>query len=211
MFTRHLGYHTRPFSSGFHSFIHIMQALLEFAPLVAFIVTYYLRGIYAATTVLMVAMAVLLIVDFVRTKRIPTMHALSAALVFAFGTATLVLHDQRFIQWKPTVFFWMVSVAFLMSFWIGKRPLVARLMSAALEATQTVPDALWRKLNWLWIVFYAALGGLNLLVAFNASERTWVNFKVFGLTIATAVFVALQVLWIAKRTGDSSQAPSPQS
>jgi intracellular septation protein len=84
-------------------------------------------------------------------------------------------------------------------------------MSAALEATQTVPDAVWRKLNWWWIVFYAALGGLNLLVAFNASERTWVNFKVFGLTIATAVFVGLQVFWLAKRTGDSSQAPSPQS
>jgi intracellular septation protein len=187
-----------------------MQALLEFAPLVAFIVTYYLRGIYAATTVLMVAMAVLLIVDFVRLKRVPTMHALSAVLVFAFGTATLVLHDQRFIQWKPTVFFWMVSVAFFASFWIGQRPLVARLMSAALEATQTVPDAVWRKLNWLWIVFYAVLGGLNLLVAFNASERTWVNFKVFGLTLATAVFVGLQVFWLAKRTSDSSQATSPQ-
>jgi intracellular septation protein len=187
-----------------------MQALLEFAPLIAFIVAYYLRGIYAATTVLMVAMAVLLIVDFVRLRRIPTMHGLSAVLVFAFGTATLVLHDQRFIQWKPTVFFWMVSVAFFVSFWIGERPLVARLLSAALETTQAVPLALWRRLNWLWIVFYAALGGLNLLVAFNASERTWVNFKVFGLTIATAVFVALQVFWLAKRTDESTQAPSPQ-
>ena len=37
------------------------------------------------------------------------MHALSAVLVFVFGTATLVLHDLRFIQWKPTVFFWLAS------------------------------------------------------------------------------------------------------
>jgi len=188
-----------------------MQALLEFAPLVAFIVAYKLHGIYAATTVLMVAMALLLVVDYVRLRRIPTMHVLSAVLVFSFGSATLVLHDQRFIQWKPTVFFWMVSVALLGSFWIGKRPLVARLLSAALESTQTVPDSLWRKLNWLWIVFYAVLGGLNLFVAFNASESTWVNFKVYGLTIATAVFVASQVFWLVKRSGDSSQAPSPQA
>jgi intracellular septation protein len=187
-----------------------MQALLEFAPLVAFIVAYYMRGIYTATSVLMVAMALLLIVDYIRLRRIPKMHALSAVLVFAFGTATLLLHDQRFIQWKPTVFFWLVSVAFFVSFWVGEKPLVARLMSAALESVGAVSDATWRRLNWLWIVFYAVLGGLNLLVAFNASERAWVNFKVFGLTIATALFVAAQIFWLAKRT-ETSQTPSPQS
>src|ERR1700729_317872 len=107
-----------------------MQALLEFAPLAAFLVAYYAAGLYSATAVLMVAMALLLIVDYLRSRRVPPMHALSAALVFVFGTATLVLHNQRFIQWKPTVFFWLASVAFLVSFWVGKQPLVQRLLSA---------------------------------------------------------------------------------
>ena len=176
-----------------------MQALLEFAPLAAFLVAYYAAGLYAATAVLMVAMALLLIIDYSRSRRVPPMHALSAVLVFAFGTATLVLHNQRFIQWKPTVFFWLASLAFLGSFWIGERPLVQRFLGAALGDQVQVEPSLWRRLNWLWIGFYIFLGGLNLVVAFNASERAWVNFKVFGLTIATFFFVAAQVAWLARR------------
>lgn len=184
-----------------------MQALLEFAPLVAFLVTYYSAGLYAATAVLMAGMAVLLAVDFVRERRIPPMHAVSAVLVFAFGAATLLLRDERFIQWKPTVFFWLVAAAFLGSLWIGERPLVQRLLAPALGELR-VAVATWRRLNVLWVAFYALLGALNLLVAFNASERTWVNFKVFGLTIATLGFVMAQVLWLARRPAATAEEHS---
>ena len=177
-----------------------MQSLLELAPLVAFLVAYYAADLYTATAVLMGAMALLLVVDYVRERRIPPMHALSAGLVFAFGAATLALHDQRFIQWKPTVFFWLASVAFLASTWIGERPLVQRFFAAALAGKETnVTRAQWLRLNWMWVAFYAALGALNLVVAFNTSERTWVNFKVFGLTAATFAFIIAQFAWLAKR------------
>jgi intracellular septation protein len=182
-----------------------MQALLEFAPLAVFLVAYYAAGLYAATAALMVAMGVLLVIDYARGRRVPPMHVLSAVLVFAFGTATLVLHNQRFIQWKPTVFFWLASLAFLGSFWIGERPLAQRFLSAALAGEVHVAPAVWRRLNWLWIVFYLLLGVLNLLVAFNASERTWVNFKVFGLTIATFLFIAAQIAWLARRSAAAVQ------
>jgi len=182
-----------------------MQALLEFAPLAVFLVAYYAAGLYVATAALMVAMALLLIVDYARGRRIPPMHTLSAVLVFAFGTATLVLHNQRFIQWKPTVFFWLASLAFLGSFWIGDRPLAQRLLSAALGGAARVEASVWRRLNWLWIVFYVFLGFLNLAVAFNASERAWVNFKVFGLTLATFVFVGAQVAWLSRRSAAAVQ------
>jgi intracellular septation protein len=176
-----------------------MQALLEFAPLAVFLIAYYAAGIYVATAALMAAMGVLLVIDYARGRRVPPMHALSAVLVFAFGAATLLLHNQRFIQWKPTVFFWLASVAFLGSFWIGDRPLVQRLLSTALPGEAHVEPAVWRRLNWVWIAFYALLGILNLVIAFNASERTWVNFKVFGLTVATFVFIATQIAWLARR------------
>ncbi|HEY6484417.1 MAG TPA: inner membrane-spanning protein YciB [Steroidobacteraceae bacterium] len=184
-----------------------MQALLEFAPLAAFLIAYRAAGLYIATGVLMGAMAVLLLTDVMRGRRIPPMHALSAVLVALFGAATLLLHDQRFIQWKPTVFFWIASVAFLGSFWIGERTLVQRLLSAAMGGgPERVPHVIWRRLNLLWIVFYALLGVLNLLVAYHASERTWVEFKVFGLTGATFLFVAAQVLWLTRRADAAAAA-----
>jgi len=152
-----------------------MQALLELAAVVAFFVSYYLHGLYTATATLMVAMGLLLLLDLIRERRIPPMHGLSAGLVAAFGAATLLLHNQRYIQWKPTVFFWLTSAAFLVSFWIGERPLVERLLGTALDqalgTAQRLPRAMWRRMNCLWVLFYAGLGGLNLAVAFNASDR----------------------------------------
>jgi intracellular septation protein len=176
-----------------------MQSVLEFAPLAVFGVAYYLHGIYAATAALMISMGLLLLVDLAWQRRIPTMHGLSALLVFAFGAATLILHNQRFIQWKPTVLFWLVSLAFLGSFWIGERTLTERLLGSALGEPVSLAPRLWRRLNAASVAFYALLGGLNLLVAFNASERAWVNFKLFGLTAATVVFAALQLTWLARQ------------
>ncbi len=178
-----------------------MQPLLELAPLIAFLIAYFRGGLYVATGVLMGAMALLLAADLLRGRRIPPMHMLSAVLVFLFGTATLLLHNQRFIQWKPTVFFWLASIAFLGSFWIGRQTLVQRLLGAALgeEHARRIEPRLWQRLNALWVVFYALLGAANLIVAFNAPEQVWVYFKVFGLTAATFVFVIAQVAWLARR------------
>jgi intracellular septation protein len=175
-----------------------MQALAEFAPLVAFFVTYSLRGLYAATAVLMVAMLALLGFDWLRQRRIPPLHALSAVLVLVLGGATLVLHNRLFIQWKPTVLFWLVSVAFVASFWIGERTLTQRFLEPALEGRVSVSPQQWRRVNAASAAFYALLGALNLVVAYGASERTWVYFKLFGLALLTFAFVALQVLWLSR-------------
>ena len=177
-----------------------MQQILDFAPLVVFLVAYYLKDLYFATGALMLAMLDMLAADWLLLKRVPTMHWISAALVFAFGTATLLLHDQRFIQWKPTVFFWLVSTALLASRWIGDRPLVERLLGPALGTEARLPHVTWQRINLLWVAFYAVLGLVNLAVAFNASERVWVNFKVFGLTALTFAFIAAQLPWLLKRT-----------
>ncbi len=186
-----------------------MQALLEFAPLLAFIIAYYLGGLYTATAVLMVAMLALMAVDYLLQRRIPPMHALSAVLVFLLGGATLLFHDKHFIQVKPTALFWLAGLAFLGSYWIGERTLTERLLTAALQGQVQVSQSVWRRLNAAWVAFYALLGGLNLVLAYYASERVWVNFKVFGLTILTFLFVGLQVVWLGRRA-EAEGTGSPQ-
>jgi intracellular septation protein len=182
-----------------------LTTILELAAPIAFFAAYFAtKDIYLATKVLMACMALLLVADYVRTRRIPPMHGVSAVLVFLFGAATLILHNQRFIQWKPTVFFWLLSVALLGSMWVGKQTLVQRLIGSALEGHVHVSEITWRRVNLLWVVFYALLGALNLIVAFNASEATWVNFKAFGLTIATLVFTAAQLAWLLRSSTEPS-------
>ncbi len=185
-----------------------MQALLEFLPVLAFFVAYFLKGLYVATAVLMAGMALLLVADWLRARRIPGMHGVSAALVFVFGAATLALHDQRFIQWKPTVFFWLLAAAFLASLWIGERPLVQRLFGKALGPSELqVAPGVWRRLTWQWVTFYGALGALNLWVAYRMSERAWVNFKIIDFFI-TLAFVAWQLTWLTRRALPQESTPT---
>lgn len=181
-----------------------MAALLEFVPLVAFVAAYYLRGIYFATGVLMVAMCLLVAVNWFRTRKVSSLLGISTVLVLVFGAVTLWLRDERFIQWKPTVFFWGLGLAFVASQWIGARPLIQRLMEAALPDLR-VARAAWLRLNAAWVVFYLAMGAANLAVARLSDEQTWVNFKVFGITALTFAFVIAQAVWLQR------QAPSPDS
>jgi len=181
-----------------------MQALFDLAPLLAFLVAYYAGGIYLATAVLMAAMVGLVVLDLIRHRRVSPMHGLSTLLVLALGSATLILRDPRFLKWKPTIFLWLIAIASMGSAWIGRMPLAQRLLAPLIERSESLPRALWLRLNWLWVVFYAALGVLNLWVAFNVSERAWVNFKVFGLSAAFALFAIAQASYLAARTDTPS-------
>jgi len=185
-----------------------MQPLIEFLPLVVFFVAYKIGGLYAATATLLPAMLALLAYDRLRVGRIPPLHLISAVLVFVLGGATLWLRDERFIIWKPTVFSWALAVACLASVAV-RRPLIERLMTAAsAESFGGVRQADWVLVTLVWSVFYAVLGLANLWVAGNYPQSTWVNFKVYGITGLTLLFVIAQTVWLSRRSAlDSAAAP----
>ena len=162
-------------------------------------VAYHFGDIYLATAVLMVAMVLLAVLDYLWYRRVTPMHALSTALVLVFGAATLIFHDARFLKWKPTILMWLMAAAFLGSQWIGKTPLVQRFLEPALNPGTVIPRARWLRVNGVWVGTYLVLGMVNLLVARHATEQTWVYFKGFGLSIALAVLAVGQALWLQKQ------------
>jgi intracellular septation protein A len=56
------------------------------------------------------------------------------------------------------------------------------------------------------VLWFAALAAINIYVAREYSEAVWVNFKVFGLTLAMIVFMIPQVLWLNGKTRQSPNA-----
>jgi intracellular septation protein len=115
-------------------------------------------------------------------------------VIVVFGGATLLLHDETFIKWKPTVLYWLFGVV-LLTAEIGFRK---NLIKAMMEKQMALPDAVWRKLLMSWAGFFTVMGALNLYVAFNYSTDAWVNFKLFGGMGLMLVFVVLQALMLAK-------------
>jgi intracellular septation protein len=176
-----------------------MQAALNFLPLAAFLLAYKFGGIYVATAVLMVAMVLLALVDYLRLRRISPMHAVSTLLVLVFGTATLAFHDPRFLKVKPTLLMWIMALAFLASQWVGAMPLSQRLLQPTLAPGASLSRLQWLRINLIWVVAYLLLGALNLYIAHAESEQTWVYFKVFGLTIAVVMLFVGQALWLQRR------------
>ncbi len=84
------------------------------------------------------------------------MHIVTSAVVVVLGSATLLLHDRRFIQWKPTVLHALASAAFLGSMFIGKQPLARRMLEAVFKESLQIPARTWLAINALWVGWFAA-------------------------------------------------------
>ncbi|HTD75738.1 MAG TPA: septation protein IspZ [Steroidobacteraceae bacterium] len=186
-----------------------MTQLLEWSPLIVFFVTFEVRDIYWATAALMIACVLQLLIHRLRAGSFKTMHIVTTCVVLALGTATLLLHDQRFIQWKLTVLLGLTSAVFLGSTVIGERPLVRRVLEASFSEPLAVSARSWRLINLLWAAWFAAFALLNLYVARNFSVDLWIKFKVFGFPAATMLFMLPQAFWLASKAVNQPAPAGP--
>ena len=186
-----------------------MNQLLELSPLIVFFAVFEWKDIYWATGALMIACVLLMIVHRLRTGRFRTMHVVTAAVVLVLGAATLLLHDRRFIQWKPTVLLALTAVVFLGSMFVGKEPLSRRMFGPAFEGTVQVSAREWAALNLLWVGWFALLAVANIYVARNFAESVWVHFKVIGIPAAMFLFMLPQVFWLSTRAKAAPGGNSP--
>ena len=183
-----------------------MLFLIDFAPLVLFLAGYLYKDIFFAILVLMATMPFSLLLKYRMTGKLDRMLMWSTVFLFLFGGASLYLRDAQFLYWKPTALYWAMAVAFIVSQFVGKKPLVQRFFDLIGELpVGHVSDAQMRVLNLLWAGFFVVLGILNIVVAYNFSEDFWVKFKVFGLTALTIVFMSGQIYWIVSRISDETE------
>lgn len=171
-----------------------MQMLFEFLPIIIFFIVYKLSGIYAATLAAIVISIIQVSVFWMKHKRIDKIQLGMLVLIVALGTATLILHKPIFIKWKPTVINWLFAALFLITQYVGKRPLIEMMFQNKVQ----LPNPIWRKLNWLWIGFFTFVGFANIYVAYHFNTNTWVNFKLFGVLGLTVIFIIAQAFYLAK-------------
>ena len=187
-----------------------MNQLLEWSPLIVFFVVFKLKGIYWATGALMGVCTAVMLVHRFRAGRFKPMHVITFAVLLVLGSATLLLHDKRFIQMKPTVLLALTAAVFLGSTVIGRQPLARRMLEGVFDEPLEISLRAWRVINFLWVAWFALLATANLYVARNFDEDVWVKFKVFGITAAMVVFMIPQVLWLHGRVRRvESQAAPP--
>jgi len=170
-----------------------VKFLFDLFPVILFFVAFKFTDIFVATAVAMAATALLIGWSLWRRHKVSKMQWASLVIIGVFGGATLLLHDETFIKWKPTVLYWLAGATFLVALAFGKN-LVKSVMSEGLE----LPEPVWFKLCVAWGVFFLFKGALNLYIAFTFPTDFWVSFKLFGGMGLMIAFVIAQALWIAR-------------
>ena len=170
-----------------------MKQLVDFLPVFAFVGVYVFTDIFVATAALM-ATAVLQFVIF-RIKGWPVSRQMSVVIWVALisGGLTLVLQDKTFIQWKPTIVYWIMGGAIIGSRYVGRGDYIQRAMGKML----VLPDPTWARLTFGWGAAMVIAGFANLAVAYGFSEQAWVLYKfvsAFGiplvLTLGSVAYLA---------------------
>lgn len=157
-------------------------------------VTLQQAPILLATAVAIVATGAQVLWLLGRRKPVDNMLWVSLVIIVLFGGATIYFHDEHFIKLKPTVLYWCFSLVLLAApLLFGKN-----LMRSMMGKQMSLPDAIWSRLNLAWGLFFAAMGAINLYVAFTMPLDFWVNFKLFGFLGLMVVFVIAQSLYLAR-------------
>lgn len=175
-----------------------MKFLFDLFPVILFFAAFKLEGIYVATAVAIAATFAQIGWVWWKHRKVDAMLWTSLGLIVVFGGATLLLRDETFIKWKPTVLYWLFAAVLLISATAFRKNLIRRM----LEEQVTLPEGLWGRLNLSWVAFFAVMGVANLFVAFNFETETWVSFKLFGGMGLMLGFIVLQGLWLAKYVED---------
>jgi len=177
-----------------------LRPAVEYGPIAAFFVAYYMVDLFAATASIMVATALALALSYIVERRIPTMPLITAGIIGVFGGLTLWLQDEAFIKMKPTI----IQVIFgtvLISGLLAKRLLLKSVMGAVWHIT----DEGWRVLTVRFALYFFLMGALNEAVWRTQSTEVWVNFKVFGIMGLTLVFILIQLPLLKRYALESTQ------
>lgn len=170
-----------------------MKFLFDIFPVILFFAAFKFYDIYTATMVAIGATVLQIGWVWLKHRKVENMQWISLALIVVFGGATLLLRDETFIKWKPTVLYWLFAVTLLFSELVFRKNLIKSMMDKQVSA----PDAVWKKLLFGWMGFFAFMGVLNLYVAYSYSTDTWVSFKLFGGIGLMIVFVIGQAMLLA--------------
>jgi intracellular septation protein len=150
--------------------------------------------ILLATAVAIVASLLQVVWQLVQKRRVDAMLWVSVIVIVIFGGATIWLHDETFIKWKPSILYSLFAAILAGGRLFAQRNFVQTLLGEKI----VLPAPVWSRLLWAWVGFFIAMAAINLIVAYSVPTATWVSFKLFGLMGLTLVFTLGIGVWMAR-------------
>lgn len=171
-----------------------MKKVFDYLPVVVFFALYFLSGrdIYLATWGILIACLIQVSAGWLIWRKVERMHLLVFVVTVIFGGLTLLLRDDMFIKWRPTVIYGLLAAVLLGGQFLRQRILLQRMceamMISGLGYIVPLSRRHWTILNFAFVLYFSFLGLLNIYVAYQFSTDFWVNFKLIGFTALNFVF-----------------------
>jgi intracellular septation protein len=175
-----------------------MKLLFDLLPVILFFAAFKLKGIFIATAVAIAASFLQIGWMLARHKKVEPMMWASLGIIAVFGGATLILHNETYIKWKPTILYWLMAAVLVGGQLFFKK----NGMKGLLGGQMSLPDRSWNIMNLSWGIFFAVIGCVNLAVAYMFSTDVWVNFKLFGIMGCIFVFAIAQSMILGSKMVD---------
>jgi intracellular septation protein len=186
----------------------LLKLALDLGPLALFFAIYAKYDIFPATAAFMAAAVAAVLTTYAMIRRWPVMPVVTAVVVVVMGGLTLWLHDQTFIQLKPTIIYALFG-GILLGGYVFKKSVLEIVFDAVFPLTHEG----WRKLTLRWALFFLAMALLNEAVRLGylqpladlgatagilpkidtQSFDFWLKFKVFGFAPLFFLFSMLQL------------------
>jgi len=172
----------------------MQKFLFDLFPIILFFIAFKIYDIFIATAVAIIATLLQIIYVYLKDKKVEKVLLFNGVMITFLGGLTILLQDKMFIMWKPSVLYWCFALILLFSNLFLKKNLVQMALGKQVE----LKNKFWNVINWYTSIFFVLLGFINLYVAYNFSEDTWVNFKLFGITGLLFIYMIFLGLYISK-------------
>lgn len=171
-----------------------MNFLLEFLPLIIFLVIYkFMNSVIYATGCLVISTLLSLIIFYKRDKKIAIMPLISAIILTVFGLLTVINGDDIYIKMKPTILNLFFGISLMLGLCFKKG-----LLKYALIGSIKMDEQAWCTFSWRWGLFFIAMAFINEIVWRNFSLDTWMLFKVFGFLPLSILFTLVNFPFLKK-------------
>jgi intracellular septation protein len=180
---------------------------IEFTPLGLFFVTgATVGGFMWPTGVLVITTALSLILMWRLYDQLALMALISGLTGIIAGSATLIAHNDTYVQLKPSIISGLFALFLLVGALTGKQT-----FKMLLGRTLHLTTKGWHILTWLWFFYFLFVVALNEYVWRHYSFEVWMNVKVLVLMPLTVLFALSQIRLVRKhRLPDEDDALIPE-
>ncbi len=169
----------------------------DYLPLIVFFASYKLKSnpndLLIPSFAMLFTSILVILIGYFKTKSIPKVPTITTVIFMFFCGLSIYNNNQDFLKIKLTIINLAFSSLLFYSFF-AKKNWLSHLFGEQIK----LPNDIWQKLSLHFALFFLTLAILNEIVWRNFSTDFWVNFKIFGATSLSILFILSQFPLIIK-------------